>query len=388
MKIITKTILVLSLVSMFTDMASEMLYPVIPVYLKVIGFSVPLIGILEGISELTAGLSKGYFGKKSDEKGRRLPFVQLGYFLSAVSKPMMAMLTYPLWIFFSRTTDRLGKGLRTAPRDALLSASATRETKARVFGFHRGMDTMGAVLGPALALAFLSLYPNDYTLLFYLAFIPGIIAVLLLFLLKEEKTPPRKTDSRHFFSYFGYWRSAGGGFRKIVPGLLFFALFNSSDVFLILRTREITGENNTYLVAYIFYNLVYALGAYPLGSLADKWGMKNVFISGMVLFTLVYTGFCFAGSTVELFVLFFLYGIYAAATEGVAKAWITNNTAASSTATAVGFYTSLQSICSLLASTVAGLLWFAYGSVLTFGVTAAAAFLVFLYFLLIKRNLQ
>src|SRR5574339_622590 len=177
MRIINRTVIILSVVSLFADIASEMIYPVVPVYLKEIGFSVLLIGILEGVAEFTAGISKGYFGKRSDEKGIRLPFIQGGYFLSAISKPMMAMLTYPLWIFFARTIDRFGKGLRTAARDALLSKQATKETKARVFGFHRGMDTVGAAIGPMIALSFLYFFPKSYATLFYLAFIPGIISV-------------------------------------------------------------------------------------------------------------------------------------------------------------------------------------------------------------------
>ena len=169
MKVINRTVLILSLVSLFADVASEMLYPVIPVYLKEIGFSVLLIGVLEGVANFTAALSKGYFGKWSDEKGLRLPFIKLGYLLSAVSKPLLAAFAAPLWIFFSRTVDRLGKGLRTAARDALLSQNATPETKARVFGFHRSMDTLGAAIGPALALLFLVLFPKNYTAIFLLA---------------------------------------------------------------------------------------------------------------------------------------------------------------------------------------------------------------------------
>ncbi len=152
---INRTVWILSLVSLFADMASEMLYPIFPLYLKELGFSIFLIGVLEGLAELVAGLSKGYFGKLSDEKGLRLPFVKSGYFFSALSKPMMAVLTLPVWIFFARTIDRLGKGLRTAARDALLSQNATPETKARVFSFHRGMDTLGADIcrAPALTIS-------------------------------------------------------------------------------------------------------------------------------------------------------------------------------------------------------------------------------------------
>lgn len=185
-KIITRNILVLSFVSLFTDVASEMLYPVMPIYLKTIGFSIVLIGVLEGFAEATAGLSKGYFGNLSDNTGKRLPFVQIGYLFSAVSKPMMALFTYPLWVFLARTIDRLGKGVRTGARDALLSDEATPETKGRVFGFHRSMDTLGAVLGPLLALVYLTYRPNDYKTLFYIAFFPGVISIAFTFLIKEK----------------------------------------------------------------------------------------------------------------------------------------------------------------------------------------------------------
>ena len=152
--IISKTVWILALVSLFADFASEMLYPVIPVYLKQTGFSVALIGILEGVAEFTVGLSKGYFGKRSDDSGKRLPFVRTGYFLSAISKPMMAVFTYPWWIFLARVTDRLGKGLRTAARDAVLSAQSTPQTRARIFGFHRGLGHGGSNPGPGCSTGF------------------------------------------------------------------------------------------------------------------------------------------------------------------------------------------------------------------------------------------
>ena len=187
MKIITRTVLLLSMVSLFTDMASEMLYPVMPVYLRSIGFSILLIGILEGFAEAIAGLSKGYFGELSDNSGKRLPFVRLGYALSAISKPMMAVFTSPYWIFGSRSIDRLGKGIRTSARDALLSDETSKENKATVFGFHRGMDTFGAVLGPSIALLYLYFYPAHYQTLFLIAFAPGAIAILLPICSKKKK---------------------------------------------------------------------------------------------------------------------------------------------------------------------------------------------------------
>lgn len=381
MKIINRTVLVLSLVSLFADVASEMLYPIIPVYLKEIGFSFLLIGLLEGVANFTAAISKGYFGKWSDEKGLRLPFVKLGYFFSAISKPMMAAFTYPLWIFFARTTDRLGKGLRTAARDALLSQNATPETKARVFGFHRSMDTLGAAIGPALALLLFVVFPQNYALIFLLAGIPGLISVLLIFFLKEEKQPSSTLRKGGFFSFFRYWYVATPAYKKLVTGLLLFALFNSADVFLLLKTQEVTGNERLTIGAYILYNVVFALASYPLGALADKIGIKQVFLSGLLLFAAVYFLFATAPSTFVIYAAFILYGLYAAATEGITKAWITNLAHGENTATAIGFYTSCESICALFASVLAGWIWGAFGSAVTFSATAAVALLVFGYFL-------
>jgi MFS family permease len=374
MRIITRTIWILSIVSLLADVASELLYPVIPVYLREIGFSVFWIGVLEGIAGFTAGVSKGYFGKLSDEKGLRLPFIKLGYLLSAVSKPMMGMFVYPLWIFFARAIDRLGKGVRTAARDALLSGEATRETKARVFGFHRGMDTAGATIGPALALLYLYYRPGDYRPVFYLAFIPGILSVLCIFLLKEKRQPVSTLGRGNFLSFFKYYRIASPAYRGLVKGLLLFALFNSSDIFLLLKTKEVTGNDTVTIAAYVFYNLVYALTSWPMGKLADKIGTRQVFLAGL------YGGFAFQPSVFAIFALFFLYGIYAAATEGIIKAWITNIAHDRDTATAVGFYTSCESICAFMASLVAGLVWTSFGSTYTFLMTAVVAGVVFIYF--------
>lgn len=392
MRIITRTVWILSLVSLLADIASEMLYPVIPAYLRQIGFSVLGIGFLEGMVNFTAGISKGYFGKQSDEKGLRLPYVKLGYLLSAASKPLIVTFVWPAWIFLVRTLDRLGKGVRTAARDALLSKESTPATKARVFGFHRAMDTVGAAIGPVLALVFLYFYPGSYVTLFYLAFIPGILSFFLIFLLKEKKQPESTLGKGSFFSFFRYWKIASPEFRKIVPGLLLFAMFNSSDFFLLLVTRETIGSqtiavgqvvfnaDTLTIAAYIFYNLVYAAGSYPLGALADKWGYKQVILAGFLVYAIVYGGFAFGPSIPVIFLLFALYGIYAAATEGLIKAWVTNLANEKNTATAIGFYTSCESISTLLASIIAGAIWSAAGPVWTFGVTAGIAAFVFLYF--------
>lgn len=380
-RIITRTVWVLSLVSLLTDMASEMLYPVMPFYLESIGFSIVLIGVLEGFAEAIAGLSKGYFGKLSDLKGKRVPFVQIGYAFSALSKPLMAVAVFPLWVFFARTLDRLGKGIRTGARDALLSDEATPATKARVFGFHRSMDTVGAVAGPALALVYLYFYPEQYRTLFFLAFIPGVLAIVLTYLLKEKSAPVLgKQQSVSFLYFFRYWKDAPVAYRQLVVGLLLFALINSSDVFLLLRIRQAGITDVQAIGAYIFYNLVYALAAYPFGILADRMGVKRFFLIGLLLFCIVYAGMIVVNTLTGFIVLFFLYGLFAAATEGVAKAWISTITPRTETATAIGTYTGFQSICALLASSLTGWIWFQFGAGMAFGITAASTLLLVLYF--------
>jgi len=398
MRIITRTVLILSFVSLLADIASEMLYPVIPVYLKDIGFSVLLIGILEGVVNFTAGLSKGYFGKLSDERGVRLPFVRLGYFLSNVSKPLLALFAYPVWVFFVRTLDRLGKGVRTAARDALLSNEATPKTKGRVFGFHRSMDTVGAAIGPLLALIYLFIYPRQYTTLFYLAFIPGLFSILLLFLLHEKKQIVPAHPKGNFFSFFSYWKFASPEYRRVSFGLLLFSLFNSSDVFLLLITRETIGQGTLQILgitfhadtitiaAYVVYNLIYAIFSYPMGVLADRFSFKSIIISGLIVFAIVYGGFAFNPSIPMIFSLFALYGIYSAATEGVIKAWLTNLAAPHQTATAIGFYTSCESLCTLLASVIAGTIWVTLGSTSTFLATSGIALIVCVFLLKAKAQ--
>ena len=386
MKYITRTIWILSLVSLFTDTASEMLYPIMPIYLKEIGFSVLLIGILEGIAEATAGLSKGYFGKRSDLSGKRVPFVQVGYAFSAISKPMMAVFTFPLWIFFARTIDRFGKGIRTGARDAILSDEATPQTKGKVFGFHRSMDTFGAVLGPSLALIYLYFYPQDYKTLFFIAFIPGLLAVFSSFSLKDKSKPQQSSKVKTpLFSFLKYWKTSTPQYRKLVIGLLVFTLFNSSDVFLLLQAKQ-SGLNDTMVIGvYIFYNLVYALFAFPIGILADKIGLKTIFVTGLSLFAVVYFGMSVNTNQYLFFGLFFLYGIYASATEGISKAWISNITDKRDTATAIGTFTGLQSICTMLASSVTGLIWYSMGAKVAFMLTAGVTVIVIIYFLTVPK---
>ncbi len=389
MKYISRTIWILSVVSLFTDMASEMLYPILPIYLKSIGFSIVLIGILEGFAEAMAGLSKGYFGKLSDKSGKRVPFVQIGYAFSALSKPLMAIFILPVWIFLLRSIDRLGKGIRTGARDAILSEEATPLTKGKVFGFHRSMDTLGAVLGPGLALIYLYYYPENYISLFYLAAIPGVLAIVATFYLKDNASRQKaKIATPSFFSFLSYWKTSPGNYRKVVFGLLVFALVNSSDVFLLLKVKEIGIEDPLIIGLYIFYNLIYAIFAFPLGVIADKIGLRLIFIFGLILFSAVYFGMSQKLDLYNLFILFFLYGIFAAATEGISKAWISNIVATEDTATAIGTYSGFQSICALLASGWTGLIWYYYGSSVAFWISGITTLMVALYFIFRVSNMQ
>lgn len=379
MKFLTKTIVLLSFISLFNDVASEMLYPIMPLYLKSIGFSIVIIGVLEGFAEAVAGYSKGYFGKLSDHIGKRVPFIQLGYALSALSKPMLAVFTIPFWVFLSRSLDKIGKGIRTGARDALLSDEATPETKGKVFGFHRSMDTLGAVLGPALALIYLHYYPEDYKTLFLITFAPGVLTVVASLLLKEKVKPAVEKNNISVFSFLHYWKESSPEYKKLVTGLIVFTLFNSSDVFLLLKMKEAGLSDVSVIGVYIFYNLIYALFAFPIGVLADRLGLKTIFLFGLILFSVVYFGFGLSNDPVIYYALFFLYGIYSAATEGIAKAWISNICEKKDTATAIGTYTAFQSLATMLASSAAGVIWFMSTPETIFLISGGVAFIVVIY---------
>jgi len=271
----------------------------------------------------------------------------------------------------------------------MMSDETTPEHKGKVFGFHRSMDTIGAAIGPALALVLLWVYPGEYRMLFYLAFFPGLVAVGLTFFLREKKLqamPEKKMPG--FLSYLKYWKRSAVPYRYFVAGLLLFTLFNSSDAFLLLAIKDNQISDTGMIAMYIFYNLVYAMASYPLGILADRIGLKTMLISGLFLFALVYLSFGFTSSVTGFLVLFAFYGIYAASTEGISKALISNIASKQDTATAIGFYTSFASVFSLLASSIAGLLWFTLGMKVMFMISGFGVLVVCFYFLVISRKLQ
>lgn len=392
MSLLNRTIWLLSLVSLFTDMASELLFPVLPIYLSSIHFSVLYIGVLEGVAEALAGISKGYFGRLSDRNKQRIPFVRWGYGLSALSKPLMVVYSLPLWVLFMRTLDRLGKGVRSAARDALLHEAAKPGTKAAVFGFHRSADTLGAVVGPLLAIYWLHGHPGQYKELFYVAFVPGLLAIACTFLLKSNMPTPTdnpvlneapkglprsaKVKKNAFWSY---WHSSNPLYKQWVLGLVLFALCNSSDAFLILRWRD-AGLSDTHTIGmYVWYNVVYAIGAYPIGILADKVGVKRVYRAGILLFAVVYMCMATTWTIPQYVFIMAVYGLYAAATDGVAKALLVQTVPATEVATAMGTYTSFQSLATLLSSILTGLLWYTLGATATFLILASTALCTWWY---------
>jgi len=365
-------VVVVGLVSLFTDIASEMLYPVTPIFLTaVLGSSMALVGAIEGLAEITAALLKGYFGRLSDKTGKRSPFIIIGYFLSALSKPLPGLYAAIPTVVFSRVTDRIGKGIRTAPRDALLASYAENNTGA-IFGFHRGMDTLGAAIGPVLALLLLSAYNENYTLVFIAAFIPSVIAVLFTFVVKEKAVanPVKKAGFKLF------WQTAPAAYKSIFFFVVLFSFFNSSDVFLILKSRDVTGSTTLAITGYIIYNVVYAASSYPLGIWADRFGKKKVFIAGLTVFSIVYAGFAIAQQLAYLWILFGMYGIYAASTEGVAKAWISDLVPDSQRGSAIGLVTMFSGFAVMAGSVTAGFLWDQFGASVPLALSSAVSILI------------
>lgn len=390
--ILTPNIILLSLVSLFNDIASEMLYPILPLYLASCGFGALWIGTLEGFAEVISGFSKSYFGRLSDQEQSRMPFVRAGYFLSAVSKPLLVLYRFAPWVLLMRTADRFGKGLRVGARDAMLADESDKAHRGKVFGFHRAMDTLGAIIGPSIALYWLLSFGfNGIDHFFWIAAIPGGIGLLFTFFVREKKKKEAPKGSRvPFFSFTAYWKKATPEYKRVFKGLMLFFLFNSSDAFLILMTQRFGMNAAGTVMLYILYNCSYAFFAIPAGHLADRIGMKKVLLSGLLLFALVY-GMIGAMHllqpepvmTIAIFVAaFILYGFYAALTDGVSKAWLSKTTERTDTGEALGFYAGMQSIAALVASLTAGAIWASNevtGPGLSFFITAGAALLAFTY---------
>lgn len=379
-----KNVFVTGLVSFFMDVSSEMIYPLVPLFLSsVLGANKSLIGLIEGIAESTASLLKVFSGWFSDKIGRRKGLMAAGYAISTLSRPLVALAAGWHQVLGSRFMDRFGKGVRTSPRDAIIAESTDRKFLGRAFGFHRSMDTMGAVVGPGLAFFLLGIFSNDYRKVFWLSMVPGLFAVLLIiFFITEKKSRLPKHSERPKLTL----KHFDGRFRWFLLIVTIFALGNSSDVFLILRAQQVGIATVTIPVVYLLFNLIYSVSSIFAGMAADRFGRKRIILCGFVLFAVVYYGFATVADVKVVWVLFALYGIYMGLTEGVQKAFLTTIIPAEFKATAFGVYNTAIGLAMFPASFIGGWLWdhispaatFYFGAVTA--VSAAVALVAFIVF--------
>lgn len=351
---VTRTVFILGLVSLFTDISSEMLYPIIPLFLtEVLRAPVAIVGVIEGIAESTARLLQVFSGWLADKRPRRRPLVAGGYSLSAAAKPMLALAAGWPAVLLARFVDRVGKGLRNPPRDALIADSSPVSVRGRAYGFHRSLDTIGAVVGPLITLLLLFWLGARYRLLFLLAFIPAILGVLLIFLVRERARTVSMGAKSLRLSLAQFDRR----FILFIAITLVFAIGNSSDVFLLIRARNFGFAPSTVVMLFVVYNVVYALVSFPAGIISDRVGRRAVMVGGLLVFAAVYLGFAFAGDAYSMWLLFPAYGVYVGMTEGIGKAWVTDLVPHDKVATALGVYQTAIGSATLVASTIAGVLW-------------------------------
>ncbi len=383
-----KNVFVTGLVSFFMDISSEMIYPLVPLFLaNVLGVNKSVIGLIEGIAESTASLVKVFSGWSSDRIGNRKWLMAAGYGISTLSRPIVALATGWHAVMGSRFMDRFGKGVRTAPRDAIIAESTDRSSLGKTFGFQRSMDTMGAVAGPALAFFLLKVLSNDYRKIFWLSMIPGVIAVLLIiFFIREKKKPAVLRADRPKLTL----RQFGWKFKFFVIISALFALGNSSDMFLILRARQAGISTVLVPMVYLLFNLVYALSSIPAGVAADRFGKKRVILLGFILFAFLYYGFAAAADTKTIWLLFALYGLFMGLTDGIQRAFLATIIQQDFKATAFGFYNTVVGLAMLPASLIGGWLWDHVSPSATFyfgaGTAAVSAALFIAYMALIRRQ--
>lgn len=373
------TVRALGWVSFFTDLSSELVYPINPVFLRSLGAPPEAIGLIEGSAEATASLLKLGSGALSDRLPRRKPLVLLGYGLAALAKPLLGAAGSWLTIFLARLLDRTGKGLRSAPRDALIAESCPKEARGRAFGLHRSMDTAGAVVGPLVGWAFLALFPEALRSLYFLAFIPAMLGVLTLALLVKEqaRTPSEGKSKERLFSLSDLTPE----YRRFLGIVTLFALGNSSDAFLLLRAQEGLGVvPGQLLLLYAAFNVVEASLGYFFGRLSDRVGRRPLIAAGWAIFALVYLGFALATRAWHGWALFLLYGFYYTLTQGAQKALAADLTDPAQRGMQLGAFHFLVGLGALPASLLAGVLY-RINPALPFALSASTALLAALLLL-------
>jgi MFS family permease len=375
---LTRNVVILGFVSLLNDGASEMIYPLLPVFLtSVLGAGPAALGVIEGIAESTASLLKLYSGYLSDRVKKRKGWIVAGYSISNIIRPLIAFSTSWLHVLALRFSDRVGKGLRTSPRDAIIADSTPAAFRGKAYGFHRAMDHSGAIIGPLAATALLIVYHDNLKTIFLLSVIPGVLAVgMLLFGLKEKPSDvPKSAASAAVFNFRSSLREMPGGFQKFLIIVLVFTLGNSTDAFLLLRAQQLGVPVTLLPMIWVVLHIVKMISSVPGGIVSDRIGRKKVIVAGYVVYALVYAGFGAATQHWHAWTLFALYGIYFGFTEGVEKALVADFAPVHLRGSAFGLYHLVVGAGAFPASLLFGFVWQQYGSAAAFGMGAVLALL-------------
>jgi MFS family permease len=366
---LSKNTVLLACSSLFSDISSEMLYPVLPVFLtQVLKASGSVVGLVDGFAQAAQNIVQGFSGALSDKLQRRKTIALVGYLLSAVSKPLMGLSASWQALFAARFSDRVGAGIRSAPRDALIAASVADADRGKAFGLEGLGDNLGAFLGPLVAVALLYAMHVGLRSVFYLALIPGLLALVMVMLVREPRTAvaaKMKLDASVRQFPVRYWK------YLLVTAL--FGIGNSSNAFLILRTRDEGASLETTILIYAAFNLVAALISYPAGTFSDRWGRRHLLFASYAAFFVAYLGFAMTSSVVLIALLFALYGMYEGTFRAVGKAFAADFIPAHLRASGIGWFSTTVGVMQLLASVVAGLLWDRVGHAAVFFYGAAFA---------------
>ncbi len=350
-------VIILGLASFLTDVSTEMVYPLLPLYLTTrLGATPAIVGLIEGVAESLASLLKVFSGYISDRVQRRKPLAILGYSSSTLGKLFLYLSTSWGWVFAGRAVDRFGKGVRTAPRDALIADSTEAGRRGQAYGLHRALDTAGAALGVILALILMTAYRGNYKVVFLLSLVPAALGVGILFFAREMRgqIPTTHLSFR--------WSALPRRLQAFLIVVFLFTLGNSSNQFLLLRAQNLGFAPQIILLLYLTYNIVYALFSYPAGRLSDIIGRKSLLVSGYLFYGLVYLGFAIVGQPSLLWPLFAAYGLYIAFTEGVEKALVADIAPSELRATLIGLHATFVGIGLFPASFIAGALWNLFGA--------------------------
>jgi MFS family permease len=366
---ITGNVLILGLVSFLTDFSSEMIYPLLPLFLTtVLGAGPAFLGAIEGVAESTASLLKLVSGVVSDRVRDRKKLVLAGYGISSLVRPLVAFATAPLAVLIIRFSDRIGKGIRTSPRDALIADSSDASIRGKAYGFHRSMDHAGAIFGPLTATFLLAWFVSDVRTVFLLAAVPGLLTVILIILKVKDVERTNNSSPRSLLGII-----PGGKLRTYLLILFVFTLGNSSDAFLLLRAGDLGVPGVRIPLLWAFFHVVKMLSTMPFGALSDRIGRRSVIIAGWSVYTLTYMGFAHASNELHVWLLFGFYGLFYGLTEGVEKAFVADLADPEERGGAFGWYNFAVGVGALPASVIFGLIWHEFGAAAAFGTGAALA---------------